>query len=217
MVLLSVTRRSPSTSIHCGSSDRTSPAIYGSGAFRTPGRPPNHTRKTRPKRYPSSSSRSSGRRTTWVLARPEAAITKAFETHLGLPDAVSIHDVFFSSGGDSLLGAMVISDLRLDPETAGLTMRDLYECRTVKALAQRLGSGAEEDVLLTAFTPPEANVWSTHLAIIAVLAIMLSVTSTLAYVLGFVLLPWMLSNFSLGPICSPCPCWASWLEYCPSP
>src|SRR5262249_10374395 len=51
---------------------------------------------------------------------------------------VSIHDDFFNDlGGDSLQAAKLISALRDQQSTASITVRDLYESRTVAALASR--------------------------------------------------------------------------------
>ncbi len=66
----------------------------------------------------------------------ERRIAEAFET--AVKRRVSVHDDFFKDlGGDSLGTAEVVSALRDDPATAGITVRDLYEARTVEALAQR--------------------------------------------------------------------------------
>ncbi|MBY0460997.1 MAG: hypothetical protein K2V38_27060, partial [Gemmataceae bacterium] len=66
-----------------------------------------------------------------------AAIRKA----LGCADPVSAADDFFHDlGGDSLRAAITVSHLRDDPATAGLTVRDIYEARTVAELARRAAS-----------------------------------------------------------------------------
>ncbi|HEY9232915.1 MAG TPA: phosphopantetheine-binding protein, partial [Blastocatellia bacterium] len=65
-------------------------------------------------------------------------IAAAFCDVLRLPQAASIDDDFFHDlGGDSLRAAQVISRLRDEPATAHLTVRDLYEARTVEELARR--------------------------------------------------------------------------------
>jgi non-ribosomal peptide synthetase-like protein len=51
--------------------------------------------------------------------------------------AVGPDDDFFVVGGDSLRAAQWISALRNDPRTAPLTVRDVYEARTVAGLAAR--------------------------------------------------------------------------------
>jgi non-ribosomal peptide synthetase-like protein len=57
---------------------------------------------------------------------------------LGLKERISVeHDFFNDLGGDSLRAAMLISVLRNNPATAALTVRDLYQVRTVEGLAAR--------------------------------------------------------------------------------
>jgi non-ribosomal peptide synthetase-like protein len=66
----------------------------------------------------------------------ERRIARAFE--LVLKRKVSVLDDFFTElGGDSLAAAEVVTALRDDERTAGIAVRDLYEARTVAALAKR--------------------------------------------------------------------------------
>jgi len=68
----------------------------------------------------------------------EAKLAAAFQFILNLADPISVHDDFFKDlGGDSLLAARLISKLRDDSATACLTVRCLYEARTVAELAKR--------------------------------------------------------------------------------
>jgi non-ribosomal peptide synthetase-like protein len=68
----------------------------------------------------------------------EERLELAFRKALGRSEGVSVHHDFFSDlGGNSLLAAQLISRLRDEPATAGLTVRDLYEARTVAGLAKR--------------------------------------------------------------------------------
>lgn len=68
----------------------------------------------------------------------ERRISAAFGATLGRDATASVdRDFFLDLGGDSLRAAELISTLRDDPDTAALTVRDLYECRTVEALAAR--------------------------------------------------------------------------------
>jgi non-ribosomal peptide synthetase-like protein len=69
----------------------------------------------------------------------ENLLAGAFGEILGLAQAVSIHDDFFASlGGDSLRAAQLVTRLRhLTPATS-VTVRDVYETRTVAALGERL-------------------------------------------------------------------------------
>lgn len=78
----------------------------------------------------------------------QRAIAAAFRQALPGTGAISSRDDFFTDlGGDSLSAAMVVSHLREDAATADLAVRDIYEARTVAALALRVAaaepSGAE--------------------------------------------------------------------------
>ena len=57
---------------------------------------------------------------------------------LQLPELPGPDDDFFTDlGGSSLNGAMLITKLRTNPATASITVRDLYETRTIGKLAER--------------------------------------------------------------------------------
>lgn len=80
----------------------------------------------------------------------EQAIAKAFEKFLPAAAGAGVDaDFFLDLGGNSLLAAQVVSELRRDPRLALLTVRDLYETRTVAALAGRIPSGAPAAALDT--------------------------------------------------------------------
>ncbi len=80
------------------------------------------------------------------LTAPRNAVEEklmiALQTVFQTSGVLSVHDDFFYDlGGDSLLAASLISLLRQDPETASLTVRDVYESRTIAELAKRLRQG----------------------------------------------------------------------------
>ena len=69
----------------------------------------------------------------------EGKLALAIQKTLGLEESVSVdHDFFNDLGGDSLQAALLISRLREEPDTASLTVRDVYEARTVAELARRI-------------------------------------------------------------------------------
>ncbi|HEY6195258.1 MAG TPA: non-ribosomal peptide synthetase, partial [Candidatus Eisenbacteria bacterium] len=69
----------------------------------------------------------------------ERLVAEAFARNLPVAGEIPADaDFFLDLGGNSLLAAQVISDLRRDPATASLTVRDLYEARTLAALAARV-------------------------------------------------------------------------------
>ncbi|MFY9824500.1 MAG: amino acid adenylation domain-containing protein [Thermoanaerobaculia bacterium] len=76
----------------------------------------------------------------------ERTVARAFSEQLRHGAPVSIHDDFFLDlGGNSLLVAQAISDLRKHELTSALTVRDVYEARTVAALAARVARGASPE------------------------------------------------------------------------
>jgi len=69
----------------------------------------------------------------------QRAIAAAFAKHVPAARTAGVDaDFFLDLGGNSLLAAQVISELRRDPKLASLTVRDLYETRTIEGLARRL-------------------------------------------------------------------------------
>jgi len=73
----------------------------------------------------------------------EWLVADAMAKHLRFSSHVSVFDDFFHDlGGNSLIAAQVISSLRADERTAGLTVRDLYEARTIAALAAKAAPGS---------------------------------------------------------------------------
>ncbi len=75
-----------------------------------------------------------------VLPRDELErrITQSVQTALRRPSPASIDaDFFHDLGGDSLGAALLVSALRADPQTASLTVRDVYDARSVARLAAR--------------------------------------------------------------------------------
>ena len=68
----------------------------------------------------------------------EARIAQAIRACLPGMDEISIHDNFFALGGTSIAAAQGISALRRHPDTAALTVRDLYDAPTVAGLAEKL-------------------------------------------------------------------------------
>jgi len=76
----------------------------------------------------------------------ERAVARAFSEQLRHGEPVSIHDDFFLDlGGNSLLAAQAISNLRKHKLTSALTVRDVYEARTVAELATRVAGSASAD------------------------------------------------------------------------
>lgn len=66
----------------------------------------------------------------------EKAVAKACAEVLGLDGPLSVvADFFRELGGSSLLAAQVVTKLRANPETAAITVRDIYDRRTIREIA----------------------------------------------------------------------------------
>jgi non-ribosomal peptide synthetase-like protein len=132
----------------------------------------------------------------------ETRLDEAFREVLRRAEGVSIHDDFFTDlGGDSLSAAELITLLREETATAALTVRDVYEARTVAELALRAGA-ATGNGTVPEDEPPRAvgrpmfatlvqSVW---------LAKSLLVNTIAAYVAAFVLLPALTATLGLVPL-----------------
>jgi len=136
---------------------------------------------------------------TAPLGPMEVKIASAIEQVLQVRASAG-QDFFTDLEGDSLSAAMVISLLREDSSTSGLTVRDLYEARTVEALAQRAEATgqATTEAPRVGFTPGGRPILVTTLqALWLVLGLLLG--APLAYLAGFHLLPWMIQGMGLVP------------------
>jgi hypothetical protein len=131
----------------------------------------------------------------------ETLIAAQFRAVLGLRCEPSIEaDFFLELGGDSLTAAMLISNLRGNSHTAALTVRDLYEARTVTGLAVCARTSAdEEERYKEELTSPRGNPILAGMVQGAWLFAGLFFGATVAYWAGFYLLPWLLRFIGLVP------------------
>ena len=124
----------------------------------------------------------------------EAAIARAFERYLPAAVGAGVDaDFFLDLGGNSLVAAQVVSELRRDPRLASLTVRDLYEMRSVAALARRVPAGAPA-AALDQVQPTRDERVSPHASLGAtvqggVLAVALLAAVNVAWFLGFRVVP----------------------------
>ena len=148
----------------------------------------------------------------------EARVETAFRKVLSLP-AVDVHDDFFYDlGGDSLNAAELISLLRDEPSTASVTVRDLYEARSVAELA-KLANAAElfEVEAAEELSDPGVHpVLATSVQSLWIL-IGLLVASTAAYFAAFEATPALVRNLRLIPFLflSPVLLFSALLAYTP--
>jgi non-ribosomal peptide synthetase-like protein len=148
----------------------------------------------------------------------EERLERAFCEVLNVPVPISIHDDFFNDlAGDSLSAAELISLLRSEPSTAQITVRDLYESRTIAELATRADTEAIEETFEDTTTEREGHpLLATGIQITWLLA-GVGLGSSLAYVLAFDLLPVMISKLGLVPflLLTPFLTFAALLLYTP--
>ncbi len=133
----------------------------------------------------------------------EERIARAVREVLGLPDDPDPDDDFFEHlGASSLQAGMLISELRADSSTAAVTVRDLYEARTIAALAQRAAAPADEPVSTSWERSDDSDrrVAGVTAAQTAWLVLELLVLSPLAYFVLFQLLPWLSDGIGLVPL-----------------
>jgi non-ribosomal peptide synthetase-like protein len=158
--------------------------------------------KVRRQDLPELAGTSRAERSGQVPAEGVAArIAASVRTVLGT-SAVGMDDDFFTDlGGSSLLAAMLISRLRVDPDTSGLAVRDIYSGRTVRELARRAEQHRPEpEPVEKPETDDAGPVWPATAKQTAWLAVELLGGSALAYVLFFLLMPWISNAVGFVPL-----------------
>jgi non-ribosomal peptide synthetase-like protein len=139
----------------------------------------------------------------------ERAVAAAFAHHLPVTGELPADaDFFLDLGGNSLLAAQVISELRRDSRTASLTVRDIYESRTIAGIASRLPQSATaaphpNGAVANAVVDAEPGVrvsphaaWGAA-AQVALLAAALLVVVNVAWLVGFKLVPAVASTVGI--------------------
>eukprot|EP01117_Protostelium_nocturnum_P006055 TRINITY_DN2179_c0_g2_i1.p1 TRINITY_DN2179_c0_g2~~TRINITY_DN2179_c0_g2_i1.p1 ORF type:complete len:1647 (-),score=690.33 TRINITY_DN2179_c0_g2_i1:50-4990(-) len=90
----------------------------------------------------ATNSSSSAREITPPEGPIETLIHEAWSKILGISDLCTKDD-FFMSGGNSLLASLAVSQLRQLPPFRGISVKDIYKLRTVKALSQTIEEAAQ--------------------------------------------------------------------------
>ena len=142
-------------------------------------------------------------------------IAAAFAASVGLR-SVGPEENFFAMGGDSLGAAMLITQLRQHPDTAHLAVRDVYETPTVAGLAARAArvdranpAAAAKGAPTTAGQPLLFTLAQTAWLVGTLVA-----GSTLAYLVGFELVPWLCAGLGLIPFLLLAPLLGTLLQFC---
>ena len=128
----------------------------------------------------------------------EAKLETGFREVLRLP-AIDINDDFFLDlGGDSLNAAELISLLRNEPSTASITVRELYEARSVAELAKRVQADdiSEVEAQEPSSRPAAYPLLATSIQLIWIL-IGLVLVSSLAYFVAFEAVPALMRSLGL--------------------
>jgi non-ribosomal peptide synthetase-like protein len=135
----------------------------------------------------------------------EKAIATAMGDVFGITGEVSTKDDFFDDlGGTSLQAAILISKLRTNPATQAITVRDVYEARTVAQLARRVKP--EQAVALKPMPRPGPIVSSARdaarVTAIQTLWIVMELVllAPLAYLVTFKFLPRLADYIGLLPL-----------------
>ncbi|MEK6301654.1 MAG: amino acid adenylation domain-containing protein [Acidobacteriota bacterium] len=130
----------------------------------------------------------------------ELRMEAAFSEVLRLPHC-SVDDDFFNDlGGDSLSAAELISLLREDPATSLVTARDLYESRTIAALARQVHPDlseqtvSQEDLVLQDHALLATAIQTAWLIGTLILA------SSLGYLAAFMALPYLIKTIGVIPV-----------------
>ncbi|MCE9638434.1 MAG: amino acid adenylation domain-containing protein [Planctomycetes bacterium] len=137
----------------------------------------------------------------------DSRIAESFRIALSLAESPSLRDDFFLDlGGNSLRAAVAVSAMRLDPATSAITVRDVYEARTVSALADLARSrSAARETTAAATAPARTPTTTTHpilvtIAQAVVLAVMGSAAAILTYLLAFDVLPRLVADLGIVPL-----------------
>jgi len=148
----------------------------------------------------------------------ERLLRDEFAAVLRMAPAVIAADAdFFDLGGDSLRAALLVSRLRRSPGGEATAVRDVYMFRTPAALARRLQ--AEASVADAGDGPPSPpppplspTPWLATAVQTAFVGMVVAGAAGLAWLGGFVVLPWMAAEFSLLQLLFVAP-WLGALAY----
>ncbi len=136
--------------------------------------------------------------------------------------AIGGDDDFFALGGNSLRAAVLVSALRRSADDAAVAVRDVYECPTIVQLAARMHA----NVAATAAEPaPPADTQGTGAATatastflftfvqVVYLLALLFAASGVAWLGGFVLLPWLGASLPVAAMVLLLP-WVAAIAFC---
>ena len=130
----------------------------------------------------------------------EQAIAEVVAATLGL-ERVGVDVDFFDLGGNSLRAAELITRLRRDSSSAELTVRDVYELRTVAALCARtLVRAAPQEAPRPVARETRGRPLLVTMVQFLWLATMLASGSALVYFGVYLALPWLVAQLGMWPL-----------------
>ncbi|MFE0023308.1 amino acid adenylation domain-containing protein [Amycolatopsis sp. NPDC059021] len=132
----------------------------------------------------------------------EALIAQAVAEVFSLPGVSADADFFTGLGGSSLQAALVISLLRKDSRTETLTVRDLYETRTIAGLARRAAPPPVSDPMTTRFPVPAKPGRPIGVTVVQTLLLLaeLAALAPAGFLVVFRLVPWLAGTFDLATL-----------------
>jgi non-ribosomal peptide synthetase-like protein len=129
----------------------------------------------------------------------ETALARCCGSVLRLQEVSVEADFFKQLGGDSLRAAQLVTMLRQDPSTAWVTVRDIYESRTMAALA--LKAPSMEASAPRPELPEKDRLQGRPVLVTTLQALWLVATFSVAawavYLLSFIFLPWLAGQLGL--------------------
>lgn len=132
----------------------------------------------------------------------ETLLAQGYGDILKQSEVSALDDFFTDLGGDSLSAAMLVTLLRDDPRTAWITVSDIYEARSPRALALLAPQG---DAAQLADSEPElrregrANLWLANAVQLTWLTMELFVAGWVAWLVAFRVMPLLYGNIGLVP------------------
>jgi len=124
----------------------------------------------------------------------ETLLATGFADILRRPDGVSVEDDFFTDlGGDSLSAALLVTLLRDDGRTQWVTVSDIYEARSVRALARMahalIEAGDENPAELAIPREGEVRPWLANVVQLSWLSFELFAAAWIGWLVAFRVFP----------------------------
>ncbi|MEM7163811.1 MAG: amino acid adenylation domain-containing protein [Planctomycetota bacterium] len=128
----------------------------------------------------------------------EVLIEATLRETLGRTEPVATTADFFDElGGNSLLAAIAVSRLREHPSTEHLAVRDIYEARTIRALAARAAVSQQDRRVVSPPVPATTSSWGATIVQSFCLMAAVCAAGPILWVVACWLLPLLITNFGI--------------------